>query len=96
MTDSKPLMVTCDKHGVRAASTVCGHLIQPTDAVLGFVENSSEPDDLQAWCNACEQMFLREQALTDAFRKFNDMTIVCDACYARLKKEHSATAVGPG
>jgi hypothetical protein len=35
-------------------------------------------------------MFLREQELTEAFREFCDMAVVCDACYAQLKKRHSA------
>jgi hypothetical protein len=56
---------------------VCGHLVRalrhPTSEALGFIENSSDPDDLQAWCDACEKVFLREQSLTEAFRAFNDM-----------------------
>jgi hypothetical protein len=90
MTDGEPSTVACDAHGVRRASVVCRHLLQPFDVALGFIENCSDPDDLQAWCNACEQMFLREQELTEAFRAFCDMAVVCDACYARLKKLHSA------
>ena len=81
--------VECDTHGKRTVTVVCGHLIRPTDSVLGFVENSSDPDDLQAWCSACETMFVREQEMTPAFLAFNDMCIVCDACYAQLKRLHS-------
>jgi hypothetical protein len=47
--------------------------------VAGFVENSSDPDDLQAWCAACEELFIREGEMTEAFRAFNDMKVVCDA-----------------
>jgi hypothetical protein len=86
----EPLMIECDSHGTRTAAIVCDHLIRPTDMILGFVENTSDPDDLQAWCNDCEQMFLREQALTEAFQEFNGMRVVCVDCYARLKKLHSA------
>jgi hypothetical protein len=89
MTDGQPSTTTCDTHETTHASAiVCGHMIG-SDRVLGFVENSTEPDDLQAWCNACEQMFLREQELSEAFREFCNFAVVCDACYARLKKQHS-------
>ena len=27
------------------------------ERVVGFVENSSEPNDLQDWCEDCESMF---------------------------------------
>jgi len=85
-----PMTIECATHGTRTASVVCGHLTRPTDMVLGFVENSSDPDDLQAWCDACERMFVREQEMTEAFRKFTDMCIVCNACYARLKQQHTS------
>lgn len=89
-SDDEPLVVECDIHGPRPSAVICGHLIHPTKTTLGFVENSSDPNDLQAWCDACERMFVREQELTEAFRKFNDMAVVCDGCYARIKKQHSA------
>lgn len=59
------------------------------DACVGFVENSDDPDDLQAWCDACERMFLAEGEMTPAFRAFNRMAVVCDRCYAGLKNRHS-------
>jgi len=90
-TDSndEPVTIDCDVHGTSRCAVVCCHLLRPTDSVLGFVENCSDPDDQQAWCDACEEMFLREQALTDAFKKFNDFAVVCVACYARIKQLHS-------
>ena len=60
-------------------------MILATDSVVGFVENSSDPNDLQAWCDACERMFLVEQELSEAFLQFNDMSVVCDFCYARAQ-----------
>ena len=55
----------------------------------GFVENSSDPDDLQAWCHACEDKFEAEGGMTDAFRRFNGMSVVCVVCYAEAKARHS-------
>jgi hypothetical protein len=69
-------------------------MVRPTDRVVGFVENSSDPDDLQAWCESCEEFFLREGEMTKAFRAFNDMHVVCDLCYASLKERHSKMEAG--
>lgn len=92
--DDSPLMVDCGPHGKRVAAVVCRHMIDARDRVVGFVENSSDPNDLQAWCDACEAMFVREQELTPAFKAFNDMAIVCAVCYQELKTRHSRLPTG--
>lgn len=56
---------------------------------VGFVENSSDPNELQAWCEKCEKMFLAEGDKTEAFEAFNDRAIVCCVCYMALKTKHS-------
>ena len=89
MNESEPLMVDCGPHGKRVATVVCRHLLRSEQAPAGFVENSDDPNDLQAWRHACEEMFQSEGDMTDAFREFNDMTIVCVACYAEAKLRHS-------
>jgi hypothetical protein len=88
MPDNEPLYVDCDSHGKRVAAVVCCHMIQGSEPV-GFIENSSDPDDLQAWCEKCEEMFLAEGDKTAAFCTFNDRVIVCSTCYRRLKAELS-------
>jgi hypothetical protein len=65
-------------------------MLDARDKIVGFVENSSDPNDLQAWCAECEEMFLLEQDKTPAFCEFNRMTIVCDLCYESLKEKHSS------
>lgn len=87
--DDQPTTIDCEIHGTSPGAVVCRHLLRPTDAILGFIENSSDPDDLQAWCDACEDMFLREGGLTESFRRFTDFAIVCVACYARIKQLHT-------
>lgn len=82
-------MIDCAPHGKRIAAVVCGHMIKAKDHIVGFIENCSDPNDLQAWCDACEEMFLREGELTPDFNEFNDMAIVCDVCYQELKARHS-------
>ena len=89
MTMTEPLMVDCGPHGHRVAAVVCCHMIGQDRPPAGFVENSSDPNDLQAWCYACENMFEQEGGMTEAFRKFNDMSLVCVACYAEAKVSHS-------
>ena len=85
--ESGPILIECDVHGERPSAVVCVHLLRATTPV-GFIENESDPDDQQAWCKACEQMFVRERGMTDAFRTFNDMRLVCDGCYGTIKAKH--------
>lgn len=89
-SDAEPTTIDCEVHGTSRSAVVCRHHIRTSDLSVGFVENSSDPNDLQAWCDACEEMFLREQQLTETFRKFNDFAVVCIECYARLKKLRSS------
>ena len=62
------------------------------DGAVGFVENSSDPDDLQAWCDDCDDFFLREGDQPDDFLGFNDFVVVCVACYALLRSKHAREA----
>lgn len=89
---SDPLFVDCGPHGRRVAAVVCRHLLGPERGPAGFVENSDDPDDLQAWCHACEALYQEEGEMTEVFRKFNDMAIVCVECYAAAKSRHSVEA----
>ena len=52
--DDSPLMVDCGVHGKRIAAVVCRHMLNAHEEVVGFVENSADPNDLQAWCDKCE------------------------------------------
>jgi len=67
-------------------------MLQGQPAPSGFVENSSEPNDLQAWCYSCEDEFQQEEGMTNAFREFNGMAIVCVVCYAEAKARHAIPA----
>lgn len=86
--DGSPLMVDCGPHGKRVAAVVCCHMLSAQDRVVGFTENSSDPHDLQAWCEECEHMFQSKGEITEAFKKFNEMAVVCEVCYAELKVRH--------
>jgi hypothetical protein len=80
--------INCDSHGHRGSAIVCRHHLEVRDRAAGFVENSDDPDDLQAWCDACEDLFLREGDKTEPFLKFNNFAVVCVDCYARLRERH--------
>lgn len=89
MSDNDPLLVDCGPHGKRVAAVVCRHMVDQKDRAVGFVENSSEPNDLQAWCDECESLYLEEGEMTERFREFNAMAVVCVVCYAEMKEWHS-------
>lgn len=63
-------------------------MLNAKEQVVGFVENSSDPHDLQAWCDRCEAFFVREGELTEVFKAFNDFRLVCIDCYALIKARH--------
>ena len=68
---------------------VCRHHVEVRDRAVGFVENSDDPSDLQAWCDDCEDLFLREGDKTEAFCRFNSFAVICVDCYSRIKASHS-------
>lgn len=83
-------LLECGTHGAAHGAMVCTHLVDARDHAVGFVENSDDPEDLQAWCDACEQLFLTEGEHTPAFEEFCDVRLVCVFCYATIKERHSA------
>lgn len=87
---SESVSIACAIHGNGTSAVVCRHHISVKDLSVGFVENSDDPDDLQAWCAACERLFISEGEMTKAFRAFNDFVLVCVDCYAEIKARHSS------
>lgn len=92
MTATEPMMVNCGAHGERISAVVCKHMLNSQPAPAGFIENSSDPNDLQAWCYHCEDKFEKEGGMTAAFREFNGMAIVCVCCYNEAKVRHTIPA----
>jgi len=86
---NEPLKINCEKHGNFVAAAVCSHLVNNKAVALGFIENNSEPNDLQGWCYACEFVFLEEEDKTERFREFCNHSIVCSKCYQEIKEFHS-------
>ena len=86
-------MIVCGSHGEKVSAIVCRHHLEVHDRTAGFVENSDDPDDLQAWCDDCEDLFLRAGDKTDKFLKFNNFAVVCVDCYVRLRGAHIRSAM---
>jgi hypothetical protein len=82
------MTVNCGLHGDRLAAIVCRHHVEVRNRPVGFVENSADPDDRQAWCDDCKDLFLREGDLTEKFREFNNFAVVCIDCYMQLRSRH--------
>ena len=88
MTEEEPLLVDCAPHGKRTAAVICRHMLKSDSLPVGVIENSSDPDDLQAWCFACEEKFQEEDGMTEVFLEFNRFAVVCVDCYAEAKLRH--------
>lgn len=85
--EENKLQIDCNYHGKGIASIVCCHHLSSVDPV-GFIENNSDPDDLQGWCYACEYLFQEEGEITKKFQQFNNAKMVCEKCYKQYKDTH--------
>ncbi|EOR06088.1 hypothetical protein NDN11_06625 [Acinetobacter sp. C26M] len=88
---AESLFINCECHGQNYAAVVCGHVLHNNNnnQPLGFIENISTPTNPQGWCLACEYVFTQENGMTDLFRNFNNMAIVCAECYSEIKNKHN-------
>lgn len=91
MDDSKQL-VDCDCHGLKRIAFVCVHLNDVTRQ--GFNEafetkenmDLEEDQDLQAWCDECEQIRLKHDGWNEESEKLTDIKLICEDCYFELKR----------
>lgn len=83
-----PLLIDCGEHGKKISTIVCIHLLN-CKIKVGFIENCSDPNDLQAWCYACEYLFEQEGNKTETFLSFNNSCAVCIDCYEKIKEFNS-------
>jgi hypothetical protein len=82
----------CCSHGYSRSAFVCQHLDLKTPK--GFNEafdtykgmNLEEDDDLQAWCNECEEMRIEYDGWNEESEKFAGITLICENCYFELKE----------
>jgi hypothetical protein len=88
----KEKFVHCDLHEYRRIAFVCKHLDHTNK--VGFQEafksfenmELPEEEDLQAWCEECEQVRQREGGWNDRSMEFAGIKIVCEKCYFEMKE----------
>jgi hypothetical protein len=65
------------------------------DTYTGFYEafesypDMNPEDDLQAWCEACEEVRAEEGEWNERSEPFAKIRLVCDQCYFDIKKRNS-------
>lgn len=84
--------IQCEDHTSARMALVCQHLINADNK--GFHEAidsdaiKDDDDTFQAWCDDCERLYPQEQDLSDKFKAFADMKVVCEECYFEIKKRN--------
>jgi hypothetical protein len=94
---SKQRRVQCGTHGEVLPAYVCCHLVPCGPAPLGFHEpdpDPDEPDDLQAWCDACDEVLEQHGEWNDESEAFAKIRLVCEFCFAALRERHGQVASG--
>jgi len=77
--------VHCDSHGEAAATFVCGHLADdPVQRWHGSAASTDNPWP-DAWCDRCNESYLREGEWTDANSSCLDLKVLCCGCYEEAK-----------
>ncbi|WP_099152571.1 hypothetical protein [Flavilitoribacter nigricans] len=87
MTDDPMSEPEC-LHDKVLTAILCAHLLS-SKVPLGFMENNADPDDLQAWCYACEYFFQKKKKMSRPFKKFSAAKVVCRQCYEQARATHS-------
>lgn len=90
--DEDGLWIECRRHGRSRCAVVCTHHLEARTHAVGFVDISPAPDDLQAWCDACERLFVAEGEMTAAFLAFNHARVVCAQCFDLIRQRHSVAS----
>lgn len=81
-------IIECSEHGRVPSSIVCRHLLEfGLTRRLGFVLCDPTPNDLVAWCCACEEIARREGA--NAITA-NQLGVVCQPCLFKIRDAQSA------
>lgn len=84
--------IECVTHGLSRHAFICQHL--DLEIQKGFWEpfetyegmELDDEDDLQAWCDACEEIRLKCNGWDEDSEKFANIKLVCENCYFELKE----------
>jgi uncharacterized protein DUF6882 len=87
---SEGQLVECSHHTKGFATYICEHLLA-NPAQEWF---SNKPDEEQpwpdAWCAACEALFLEQNEWNDKNQSRTEITMVCHHCYENLRSQRSS------
>ena len=80
-------VVHCDVHGAQGPAYVCQHLNvhEPIGFIEGYDPDDPEQELFQAWCSACDRVFMEEGEWNDHSEAVAQPRLVCRACYLRMK-----------
>jgi hypothetical protein len=81
--------IRCAEHGDQDQSFVCAHLVESLNTGLGVgFYYSSEPRG-DAWCEACEEVRVREGGVSGDWNErseaFANIQLLCGACYDKVR-----------
>lgn len=88
--------VECAEHGAQEATFVCRHLARSLELGVraGFHTSGSDVPRPDAWCAACEEAVESTGGRwTDESEAFAGITLLCAACYDRIR---ALNATGAG
>lgn len=75
----------CSLHKKEATAIVCVHLCTTEDCSIGFNVPADINNDLQAWCDRCEDVLNKAGKWTDRAAKLADFRPACVGCFISLK-----------
>lgn len=86
--------IRCGQHGASRPAFVCQHL--RAGAGLGWYQADPidyDPDDpfwdcLNAWCEDCEQLRIKENGWNQATDDFMKIVAVCEECALKFKERN--------
>lgn len=90
--ENKEQLIDCDCHGLKRHAFVCQHLNKKIKK--GFNEafetweemELHEDDDLQAWCDACEEIRVEHDGWNEESEKYSKIKLICEGCYFEMKE----------
>jgi hypothetical protein len=88
VSESHPLAIHCDRHGVTAYCIICRHLRESSGLAYWAIKPKSE-EPAQAWCEECDAVLAEDRGWTDRGDALADWKLYCTGCYAETLARHT-------
>ena len=85
----------CERHGMHRPAFICKHL--QFGERIGFNQPGGPFDPewpfQNAWCDACDEVLLREGEWNDISEGFAQVMLICEGCFEEIRgrNQHGAT-----